>query len=150
MIRFFSSCSNTDAITSSQDFKQELYQKKIEIESLNHRFVCRLSPLCDFRKRWDSIEAETVSRQVRPYYNNLMYQCNSTLKHFNIFLSSTSWSLRCWAWVSFRTPQMSCMPGSLTQLTYYRPLIQSALTCRPVRQSQPNTRYERNSNSKVL
>lgn len=60
---------------SPQEFKRELYQKKIEMESLNHRFVCRLSPgserpgsvspLCDFRQRWDSLEAETVSRQVR-------------------------------------------------------------------------------------
>lgn len=58
-----------------QEFKRELYQKKIEIESLNHRFVCRLSPgserpgsvspLCDFRQRWDSLESETVGRQVR-------------------------------------------------------------------------------------
>lgn len=57
-----------------QEFKRELYQKKIEIESLNHRFVCRLSPgserpgsfspLCDFRQRWDSLESETVNRQV--------------------------------------------------------------------------------------
>lgn len=57
-----------------QGFKRELYQKKIEIESLNHRFVCRLSPgserpgsvspLCDFRQRWDSLESETVGRQV--------------------------------------------------------------------------------------
>ncbi|XP_062848378.1 microtubule-actin cross-linking factor 1, isoforms 6/7, partial [Trichomycterus rosablanca] len=54
-------------------FKRELYQKKIEIESLNHRFVCHLSPssvrpasvspLCDFRERWDSLESETVKRQ---------------------------------------------------------------------------------------
>lgn len=60
-----------------QEFKRELYQKKIEIESLNHRFVCRLSPgserpgsvspLCDFRQRWDSLESETVGRQVRRY-----------------------------------------------------------------------------------
>lgn len=58
-----------------QEFKRELYQKKIEIESLNHRFVCRLSPgserpgsvspLCDFRLRWDGLESETVGRQVR-------------------------------------------------------------------------------------
>ncbi|XP_066538395.1 microtubule-actin cross-linking factor 1, isoforms 6/7 [Hoplias malabaricus] len=56
-----------------KEFKRELYQKKIEIESLNHRFVCHLtlgserpgsvSPLCDFRQRWDSLESETVSRQ---------------------------------------------------------------------------------------
>ncbi|MEQ2173721.1 hypothetical protein GOODEAATRI_000238 [Goodea atripinnis] len=51
------------------EFKRELYQKKIEIESLNHRFVCRLSPgslspLSDFRQRWDSLESETVNRQV--------------------------------------------------------------------------------------
>lgn len=60
-----------------QEFKRELYQKKIEIESLNHRFVCRLSPgserpgsvspLCDFRQRWDSLESETVGRQVERY-----------------------------------------------------------------------------------
>lgn len=64
-----------------QEFKRELYQKKIEIESLNHRFVCRLSPgserpgsispLCDFRQRWDSLESETVGRQVRVHYRNL-------------------------------------------------------------------------------
>lgn len=58
-----------------QEFKRELYQKKIEIESQNHRFVCRLSPgserpgsvspLCDFRQRWDILESETVNRQVR-------------------------------------------------------------------------------------
>lgn len=62
---------------SPQEFKRELYQKKIEIESLNHRFVCWLSPgserpgsvspLCDFRQRWDSLESETVGRQVRSY-----------------------------------------------------------------------------------
>ncbi|KAM6967612.1 microtubule-actin cross-linking factor 1, isoforms 6/7 [Aplochiton taeniatus] len=56
-----------------KEFKRELYQKKIEMESLTHRFVCRLSPgserpgslspLCDFRQRWDSLESETVSRQ---------------------------------------------------------------------------------------
>ncbi|XP_062311702.1 microtubule-actin cross-linking factor 1, isoforms 6/7-like, partial [Osmerus eperlanus] len=56
-----------------KEFKRELYQKKIEMESQNHRFVCRLSPgserpgsvspLCDFRQRWDGLEAETVSRQ---------------------------------------------------------------------------------------
>ncbi|MCJ8728159.1 hypothetical protein PDJAM_G00001110 [Pangasius djambal] len=56
-----------------KEFKRELYQKKIEIESLNHRFVGRLSPgsvrpgsaspLSDFRQRWDSLESETVSRQ---------------------------------------------------------------------------------------
>ncbi|XP_060776821.1 microtubule-actin cross-linking factor 1, isoforms 6/7 [Neoarius graeffei] len=56
-----------------KEFKRELYQKKLEIESLNHRFVGRLSPgsvrlgsespLSDFRQRWDSLESETVSRQ---------------------------------------------------------------------------------------
>ncbi|XP_055084057.1 microtubule-actin cross-linking factor 1, isoforms 6/7 [Periophthalmus magnuspinnatus] len=62
-----------DQLCDLKAFKRELYQKKIEIESLNHRFVCRLSPgserqgsvspLCDFRQRWDTIESETVSRQ---------------------------------------------------------------------------------------
>ncbi|KAF4087940.1 hypothetical protein AMELA_G00077310 [Ameiurus melas] len=56
-----------------KEFKRELYQKKIEVESLNHRFLGRLSPgsvrpgsaspLSDFRQRWDSLESETVSRQ---------------------------------------------------------------------------------------
>ncbi|XP_037836259.1 plectin [Kryptolebias marmoratus] len=56
-----------------KEFKRELYQKKIEIESLNHHFVCRLSPgserpgsvspLCDFRQCWDNLETETVNRQ---------------------------------------------------------------------------------------
>ncbi|XP_053539137.1 microtubule-actin cross-linking factor 1, isoforms 6/7 [Ictalurus punctatus] len=56
-----------------KEFKRELYQKKIEVESLNHRFVGRLSPgsvrpgsaspLSDFRQRWDSLESETVNRQ---------------------------------------------------------------------------------------
>lgn len=74
-----------------QEFKRELYQKKIEIESLNHRFVCRLSPgserpgsispLCDFRQRWDSLESETVGRQVRVHYRNLQApQCDVTQK----------------------------------------------------------------------
>lgn len=67
----------TNIYSFSQEFKRELYQKKIEIESLNHRFVCRLSPgserpnsvspLCDFRQRWDRLESETVGRQVRIY-----------------------------------------------------------------------------------
>ncbi|KAK7887153.1 hypothetical protein WMY93_026774 [Mugilogobius chulae] len=62
-----------DQLCDYKAFKRELYQKKIEIESLNHRFVCRLSPgserqgsvspLCDFRQRWDTIESETVNRQ---------------------------------------------------------------------------------------
>lgn len=70
-----------------QEFKRELYQKKIEIESLNHRFVCRLSPgserpgsvspLCDFRQRWDSLESETVGRQVRIFrYHYVIFICN--------------------------------------------------------------------------
>lgn len=74
-----------------QEFKRELYQKKIEIESLNHRFVCRLSPgserpgsispLCDFRQRWDSLESETVGRQVRGRYINLQaLECDVTQK----------------------------------------------------------------------
>ncbi|TTA40550.1 Microtubule-actin cross-linking factor 1, isoforms 1/2/3/5 [Bagarius yarrelli] len=62
-----------DQLSGLKEFKRELYQKKIEIESLNHRFVGRLSPgsvrpgssspLSDFRQRWDCLESETVSRQ---------------------------------------------------------------------------------------
>lgn len=73
-----------------QEFKRELYQKKIEIESLNHRFVCRLcpgserpgsvSPLCDFRQRWDSLESETVSRQVRTWRWQIYVFCRYSSK----------------------------------------------------------------------
>ncbi|KAI4904060.1 hypothetical protein NFI96_033881 [Prochilodus magdalenae] len=69
-----------------KEFKRELYQKKIEIESLNHRFVCHLSPgserpgsvspLCDFRQRWDSLESETVSRQFKRLKLKLNHHCN--------------------------------------------------------------------------
>lgn len=77
-----------------QEFKRELYQKKIEIESLNHRFVCRLSPgserpgsispLCDFRQRWDSLESETVGRQVRVHYRNLQAPQSDVTQKLNL------------------------------------------------------------------
>ncbi|XP_039593504.1 microtubule-actin cross-linking factor 1 [Polypterus senegalus] len=56
-----------------KDAKSELYQQKIEMESLNHRFASRFpsrsdqdeaeARLADFRRRWDHLEKETVSRQ---------------------------------------------------------------------------------------
>ncbi|XP_045076664.1 microtubule-actin cross-linking factor 1-like, partial [Coregonus clupeaformis] len=84
-----------------KEFKRELYQKKIEIESLNHRFVCRLSPgserpgsvspLCDFRQRWDSLEAETVSRQHQLECALLgLGQFQNTLDELHTWLSHTA------------------------------------------------------------
>ncbi|CDQ64773.1 unnamed protein product [Oncorhynchus mykiss] len=86
---------------SPQEFKRELYQKKIEVESLNHRFVCRLSPgserpgsvspLCDFRQRWDSLEAETVSRQHQLECALLgLGQFQNTLDELHTWLSHTA------------------------------------------------------------
>ncbi|XP_075868833.1 microtubule-actin cross-linking factor 1, isoforms 6/7 isoform X3 [Nelusetta ayraudi] len=82
-------------------FKRELYQKKIEIESLNHRFVCRLSPgserpgsispLCDFRQRWDSLESETVGRQHQLECALLgLGQFQNTLDELHTWLSRTA------------------------------------------------------------
>ncbi|XP_075952559.1 microtubule-actin cross-linking factor 1, isoforms 6/7 [Anarhichas minor] len=84
-----------------KEFKRELYQKKIEIESLNHRFVCRLSPgserpgsvspLCDFRQRWDSLESETVSRQHQLECALLgLGQFQNTLDELHTWLSRTA------------------------------------------------------------
>ncbi|KAF7666344.1 hypothetical protein LDENG_00111010 [Lucifuga dentata] len=88
-----------------KEFKRELYQKKIEIESLNHRFVCRLSPgserpgsvspLCDFRQRWDSLEAETVSRQHQLECALLgLGQFQNTLDELHTWLSRTAEQLQ--------------------------------------------------------
>ncbi|KAG7240593.1 hypothetical protein INR49_026648 [Caranx melampygus] len=84
-----------------KEFKRELYQKKIEIESLNHRFVCRLSPgserpgsvspLCDFRLRWDGLESETVSRQHQLECALLgLGQFQNTLDELHTWLSRTA------------------------------------------------------------
>ncbi|KAM4735914.1 microtubule-actin cross-linking factor 1, isoforms 6/7 isoform 2-T2 [Anableps anableps] len=84
-----------------KEFKRELYQKKIEIESLNHRFVCRLSlglerpgsfsPLCDFRQRWDSLESETVNRQHQLECALLgLGQFQNTLDELHTWLSRTA------------------------------------------------------------
>ncbi|XP_051999453.1 microtubule-actin cross-linking factor 1, isoforms 6/7 [Xyrauchen texanus] len=84
-----------------KEFKRELYQKKIEIEILNHRFVCRLSPgterpgsispLCDFRQRWDSLESETVSRQHQLECALLgLGQFQNTLDELHTWLSHTA------------------------------------------------------------
>ncbi|XP_029694434.1 microtubule-actin cross-linking factor 1 isoform X1 [Takifugu rubripes] len=84
-----------------KEFKRELYQKKIEIESLNHRFVCRLSPgserpgsvspLCDFRQRWDSLESETVGRQHQLECALLgLGQFQNTLDELHTWLSRTA------------------------------------------------------------
>uniref|UniRef100_A0A8C5ENA1 Microtubule-actin cross-linking factor 1-like n=1 Tax=Gouania willdenowi TaxID=441366 RepID=A0A8C5ENA1_GOUWI len=87
------------------DFKRELYQKKIEMESLNHRFVCRLtpglerpgsvSPLCDFRQRWDHLESETVSRQHQLECALLgLGQFQNTLDELHTWLSHTAEQLQ--------------------------------------------------------
>ncbi|XP_016342373.1 microtubule-actin cross-linking factor 1, isoforms 1/2/3/5 [Sinocyclocheilus anshuiensis] len=84
-----------------KEFKRELYQKKIAIESLNHRFVCRLSPgterpgsispLCDFRQRWDNLESETVSRQHQLECALLgLGQFQNTLDELHAWLSHTA------------------------------------------------------------
>ncbi|XP_067093521.1 microtubule-actin cross-linking factor 1, isoforms 6/7 [Osmerus mordax] len=84
-----------------KEFKRELYQKKIEMESQNHRFVCRLSPgserpgsvspLCDFRQRWDGLEAETVSRQHQLESALLgLGQFQNTLDELHTWLSHTA------------------------------------------------------------
>ncbi|XP_067366375.1 microtubule-actin cross-linking factor 1, isoforms 6/7 [Channa argus] len=88
-----------------KEFKRELYQKKIEIESLNHRFVCRLSPgserpgsvspLCDFRHRWDSLESETVNRQHQLECALLgLGQFQNTLDELHTWLSRTAEQLQ--------------------------------------------------------
>ncbi|XP_073341525.1 microtubule-actin cross-linking factor 1, isoforms 6/7 [Pagrus major] len=88
-----------------KEFKRELYQKKIEIESLNHRFVCRLSPgserpgsvspLCDFRQRWDSLESETVGRQHQLECALLgLGQFQNTLDELHTWLSRTAEQLQ--------------------------------------------------------
>nr|XP_046254861.1 microtubule-actin cross-linking factor 1 [Scatophagus argus]XP_046254862.1 microtubule-actin cross-linking factor 1 [Scatophagus argus] len=88
-----------------KEFKRELYQKKIEIESLNHRFVCRLSPgserpgsvspLCDFRQRWDGLESETVGRQHQLECALLgLGQFQNTLDELHTWLSRTAEQLQ--------------------------------------------------------
>ncbi|XP_029115894.1 microtubule-actin cross-linking factor 1, isoforms 1/2/3/5 [Scleropages formosus] len=82
-------------------FKRELYQKKIEMESLNHRFVCRLPPGCerpdsdspleDFRLRWEGLEGETVSRQHQLECALLgLGQFQNTLDELHTWLSHTA------------------------------------------------------------
>ncbi|XP_068616612.1 microtubule-actin cross-linking factor 1, isoforms 6/7 [Brachionichthys hirsutus] len=88
-----------------KEFKRELYQKKIEIESLNHRFVCWLppgserpgsvSPLCDFRQRWDNLESETVERQHQLECALLgLGQFQNTLDELHTWLSRTAEQLQ--------------------------------------------------------
>ncbi|KAI7806099.1 putative microtubule-actin cross-linking factor 1, partial [Triplophysa rosa] len=83
------------------EFKRELYQRKIEVESLNHRFVCRLSPgteragsispLCDFRQRWDSVESETINRQHQLECALLgLGQFQNTLDELHAWISHTA------------------------------------------------------------
>ncbi|KAM8847467.1 microtubule-actin cross-linking factor 1, isoforms 6/7 isoform 2-T3 [Synchiropus picturatus] len=88
-----------------KEFKRELYQKKIEIESQNHRFVCRLSPgsersgsvspLCDFRQRWDNLESETVTRQHQLECVLLgLGQFQNTLDELHTWLARTAEQLQ--------------------------------------------------------
>ncbi|XP_078789373.1 microtubule-actin cross-linking factor 1, isoforms 6/7 isoform X2 [Oryzias latipes] len=88
-----------------KNFKRELHQKKIEVESLNHGFVCRLSPgserpgsvspLCDFRQRWDSLESETVNRQHQLESALLgLGQFQNTLDELHTWLSRTAEQLQ--------------------------------------------------------
>ncbi|KAM9806535.1 microtubule-actin cross-linking factor 1, isoforms 6/7 isoform 1-T1 [Syngnathus typhle] len=83
-----------------KEFKRELYQKKIEIESQNHRFVFRsspgsVSPLCDFRLRWDNLESETVNRQHQLECALLgLGQFQHTLDELQTWLAHTAEQLR--------------------------------------------------------
>ncbi|XP_051920542.1 microtubule-actin cross-linking factor 1, isoforms 6/7 isoform X1 [Hippocampus zosterae] len=88
-----------------KEFKRELYQKKIEIESQSHRFVsrlspgserpCSVSPLCDFRLRWDSLESETVSRQHQLECALLgLGQFQNTLDELHTWLAHTAEQLQ--------------------------------------------------------
>lgn len=58
--------------SAPQEFKRELYQCKVDVESLRHQAGPGgqgqgdpPAPLSDFRQRWDRLEEEIVSRQVR-------------------------------------------------------------------------------------
>ncbi|XP_066570676.1 plectin [Amia ocellicauda] len=84
-----------------KEFKSELYQKKIEMESLNHRFACRLplssekeavnTQLCDFRMCWDTLEKETVNRQHQLESALLgLGQIQNTLEELHTWLSHTA------------------------------------------------------------
>ncbi|XP_053323911.1 microtubule-actin cross-linking factor 1, isoforms 6/7-like [Spea bombifrons] len=52
-----------------KEFKRDLYQHRVELESLGHLNVSAMSgktsdsQLCDFRERWDHLEEEAVNRQ---------------------------------------------------------------------------------------
>ncbi|KAM4706250.1 microtubule-actin cross-linking factor 1, isoforms 6/7-like [Rhinophrynus dorsalis] len=49
-----------------KEFKRELYQHRVEMESLGHHGPCRTSAdslLTDYRERWDRLEEEAVNRQ---------------------------------------------------------------------------------------
>ncbi|XP_030921188.1 dystonin-like [Geospiza fortis] len=50
-----------------KEFKRELYQCKVDVESLRHQGGAGQGDppgtLCDFRQRWDHLEEEIVSRQ---------------------------------------------------------------------------------------
>nr|XP_009670004.1 PREDICTED: microtubule-actin cross-linking factor 1-like [Struthio camelus australis] len=53
-----------------KEFKRELYQCKVDVESLRHQAGLGSAghgeppaPLSDFRQRWDRLEEEIVSRQ---------------------------------------------------------------------------------------
>ncbi|XP_069588308.1 microtubule-actin cross-linking factor 1, isoforms 6/7-like [Ranitomeya imitator] len=52
-------------LSELKDFKRELYQYRVELESIGHQDLGRSgdSPLCNLRERWDRLEDETVNRQ---------------------------------------------------------------------------------------
>ncbi|KAM4028133.1 microtubule-actin cross-linking factor 1, isoforms 6/7-like isoform 2-T4 [Anomaloglossus baeobatrachus] len=52
-------------LSELKEFKRELYQHRVELESTGHQNMDRSgeSALCDFRERWDRLEEETVNRQ---------------------------------------------------------------------------------------
>ncbi|KAM3928216.1 microtubule-actin cross-linking factor 1, isoforms 6/7-like isoform 3-T4 [Leptodactylus fuscus] len=52
-------------LSELKEFKRELYQHRVELESIGHQNLDKPGdcPLSDFRERWDRLEEEAVSRQ---------------------------------------------------------------------------------------
>lgn len=64
-----------------QEFKRELYQHRVELESIGHQNLDKPgdSQLSDFRERWDRLEEEAVNRQVRTAHYSHMSHISRTV-----------------------------------------------------------------------
>ncbi|XP_075774303.1 microtubule-actin cross-linking factor 1, isoforms 6/7-like isoform X2 [Pelodiscus sinensis] len=85
-----------------KEFKRELYQCKVEVESLRHHggAVDRGPPalLSDFRQRWDRLEEETVGRQHQLEAALLgLGQFQTQLEELAHWLSRTAEQLQDWS-----------------------------------------------------